>query len=113
MMLPQEIACKITTNEVTLTLKLMPELFWFKGHFPAQAILPGVAQIDLVMHYAKTKLQIDLPFKGMDVVKFQRPLFPDETIELTVSWQPENQKLSFQYLVDGTPASSGRIALCR
>lgn len=113
MMLPQENASNVTDNHVTLQLTLTPELFWFKGHFPEQAILPGVAQLHLVMHYAKTLLHVRHPFKGMDVVKFQRPLFPGENVELAINWNPENNKLNFQYTVDGAPASSGRITLCR
>lgn len=31
-----------------------PSLFWFRGHFAVQPLLPGVAQIDWVMHYATT-----------------------------------------------------------
>lgn len=111
MMLPQENNYRLTGDSVTLQLTLQPEMFWFKGHFPEQAILPGVAQLNLVMHYAKTLLNVDLPFKGMDVVKFQRPLFPNESVELIINWHPENHKLSFQYRCDDLPASSGRITL--
>lgn len=113
MMLPQENSCQVTDNSVALQLTLTPELFWFKGHFPEQAILPGVTQLHFVMHYAKTLLHIDFPFKGMDVVKFQRPLFPGELVELTIVWDPKSYKLSFKYTCDDTSASSGRIILCQ
>lgn len=112
MKLPQENTYQIIENTLALSLTLQSELFWFQGHFPEQAILPGVAQIDWVLFYAKTKLGVDLPFQGMDVVKFQRPLFPKEIIELTINWQVESAKLSFEYTCEGAPVSKGRISLC-
>lgn len=111
MMLPEKCLHQLTDNQVVLQFQLPSDLFWFQGHFPEQAILPGVTQIHFVMHYAKTLLNIDLPFKGMDVIKFQRPIFPNETVELTIQWSPDNHKLNFQYQCNGITASSGRIAL--
>ena len=35
-------------GKVSVTFDLEPELGWFKGHFDAQPILPGVAQLELV-----------------------------------------------------------------
>jgi len=37
---------KIEGSELIVSLFLDPKLAWFKGHFPEQSILPGVAQID-------------------------------------------------------------------
>lgn len=43
---------KIEGSELTVSLFLDPKLAWFKGHFPEQSILPGVAQIDWARLYA-------------------------------------------------------------
>ena len=39
-------------QQLEVVLHLDPELSWFRGHFAVQPLLPGVAQIDWVMHYA-------------------------------------------------------------
>ncbi|KJG48414.1 hypothetical protein UA70_13815, partial [Raoultella planticola] len=43
-------------QQVEIVLYLDPGLFWFSGHFAVQPLLPGVAQLDWVMHYATTLL---------------------------------------------------------
>ena len=37
-------------HQVEIILHLDPSLFWFRGHFAVQPLLPGVAQMDWVMH---------------------------------------------------------------
>lgn len=111
MMLPDLImAPVINKHTLQLNFALSSELFWFRGHFPIQAIFPGVAQIEWVMHYAKEYFQIT-SFTGLDVVKFQRPLFPDDIIVLVIEWLPEKNKLKFQYSKNAIVASTGQISL--
>ena len=113
MMLPEETGRRIERSDAIFHFTLSPQLFWFKGHFPEQALLPGVTQIHWALHYAQEAFGLDLAFSGIDVVKFQRPLFPNEDIVLTLAWDSEKKKLSFQYGCQDTIASSGRISLCR
>ncbi|SUX57408.1 ACP dehydratase [Citrobacter amalonaticus] len=52
-MIPHEIERhQAQPQQVEIVLHLDPSLFWFSGHFAVQPLLPGVAQIDWVMHYA-------------------------------------------------------------
>ena len=37
------------TNHLEIVLHLRADLFWFRGHFAVQPLLPGVAQIDWAM----------------------------------------------------------------
>ncbi|GBU09374.1 (3R)-hydroxymyristol acyl carrier protein dehydratase [Gammaproteobacteria bacterium] len=101
----------LTKTHVCLSLRLCPELFWFKGHFPQLAILPGVTQLAWVMDYAKEILGLNYPFLGFEFVKFQMPLQPNDIIELTLDWDNLSQKLSFQYKRGSQIASKGRIKL--
>jgi len=101
--------------EIVLHLDL--SLFWFQGHFAVQPLLPGVAQLDWVMHYAITLLAPDYRFHSIQNVKFQAPLLPETTVTLILDWNSERQMLSFSYQRhDGEArhtASSGKIRLCR
>ncbi|MBD2810064.1 hydroxymyristoyl-ACP dehydratase [Xenorhabdus sp. Vera] len=106
-------------NEAILQLYLDPALDWFHGHFPIQPLLPGVAQIDWVMHYAQTLLAPGWSFSSIEMVKFQLPLKPDDKLLLKIQWEEEKQLLIFNYSVkvpegdEYQTASQGKIKLCR
>ncbi|AJI81596.1 dehydratase [Yersinia enterocolitica] len=115
MMFPIVITQTITGNHcANISLVLPAELHWFSGHFPDCPILPGVAQINWVMHYANQLLG-ELPaVKSIDVVKFQRPLMPEDQVILVLNWARTEHKLIFKYLIHGEiTASSGKISLCQ
>lgn len=103
-------------HQLEVVLRLDPALFWFKGHFAVQPLLPGVAQIDWVMHYAPELLLPGWRFHSIQNVKFQAPLLPASTVTLNLSWQAARQQLTFSYQRhDGEArhtASSGKIRLC-
>lgn len=104
-------------GQAAIVLHLDPTLFWFRGHFAIQPLLPGVAQLDWVMHYAGMLLAPGFRFHSMQNVKFQAPLLPDNTVTLTLTWQEERQLLMFSYQRhEGEArhtASSGKLRLCR
>lgn len=102
-------------NQLSLLLRVPASLGWFRGHFPVQPLLPGVAQLDWVMAYAAA-LAPGMRFSAIDSVKFQRPVLPDSLLELNLSWEASRSMLSFTYrLVEGEtrwPVSGGKIKLC-
>ncbi|MGC1023108.1 3-hydroxyacyl-ACP dehydratase FabZ family protein [Pantoea agglomerans] len=115
-MLPIERSRELRADSATLTLQIDAELFWFQGHFPHLPILPGVAQLDWVMHYGVSLLAPGKQFVAVDNIKFQQPVLPDSLLQLRLDWDAEKSRLSFRYSLlknDGEQtASSGKIALC-
>lgn len=115
-MLPVELSCQQQADRAELVLLVDADLFWFQGHFPAQPILPGVAQLDWVMHYGIALLAPDKRFSAIENIKFQQPILPGKTLRLTLSWQEAKNWLLFDFhILDGEQplrASSGKIALC-
>ncbi|PHM70579.1 hydroxymyristoyl-ACP dehydratase [Xenorhabdus sp. KJ12.1] len=108
-----------TQNEAIIRLYLDPDLSWFRGHFSVQALLPGVAQIDWVMHYAQTLLAPGWNCASIEMVKFQLPLQPEDNLRLKIHWEETKHQLTFQYDVESSDsggcktASQGKIKLCR
>lgn len=109
-----------TLDGVELVLDVNPDLFWFKGHFPVQPILPGVAQIDWVMHYAKQYLTAGYQFERIVQVKFKKPVLPNTQLRLSLHWQLDRRLLTFDFEKntpqgEGSPLSysQGKIRLCR
>ncbi|RWR01604.1 hydroxymyristoyl-ACP dehydratase [[Pantoea] beijingensis] len=104
-------------HQLEIVLYLDRALFWFSGHFAVQPLLPGVAQLDWVMHYATTLLAPGFRFHSIQNIKFQAPLLPENTLTLVLEWQEARQVLLFSYCRhDGEKrhlSSSGKIRLCR
>lgn len=124
--------CEVTllrsaAHRAELVLFLNAELFWFRGHFPQQAILPGVAQIDWVMRYTGQLLVADYHLHSIHQLKFQSPMLPNQQVLLSLEWQPLREWLVFSYQRYQPPASnqpsqsasyyqvysSGKLRLCR
>jgi 3-hydroxymyristoyl/3-hydroxydecanoyl-(acyl carrier protein) dehydratase len=96
---------------IVLTLRVDEDITYFQGHFSTYPLLPGVTQIDWAYHYGTTRLNTPAVFKGMEVIKFFKPITPDSTVELTLKWNAEKQKLAFIFQSSEGKHSSGRIQL--
>jgi len=115
-MLPVERSCEVSGSQALLHFQVEADLFWFQGHFPTLTILPGVAQLDWVMHYATTLLTPGKVFSALENIKFQQPVPPGSHLQLELEWNESTSRISFRYLLlrDGErlTASSGKILLC-
>ncbi|MCT4704277.1 hydroxymyristoyl-ACP dehydratase [Enterobacteriaceae bacterium H20N1] len=102
-------------NALCLQLRIPADLNWFRGHFPTQPLLPGVAQLDWVMAYG-AELAPGMRFCAIDSVKFQRPVLPESLLELNLRWDAVRGVLNFEYVLvkeeSRQPVSSGKIKLC-
>ncbi|EXU74581.1 MULTISPECIES: 3-hydroxyacyl-ACP dehydratase FabZ family protein [Erwinia] len=115
-MLPVELSCQQQDGQAQILLRVDAELFWFRGHFPDQPILPGVAQLDWVMHYGCKLLAQGKVFSAIENIKFQQPVLPASQLLLTLNWDAAKNGLLFSYQTADTPeaqrVSSGKILLC-
>ncbi len=116
-LLPALLARQATSDGVQLLLHLNADLPWFAGHFPGAPLLPGVTQLQLAIHFARAENLLAGEFQGMDQLKFQRPLRPDDRCWLILRAHGYGQ-LRFEYRlgsaedIDTLPlASSGRVKL--
>ena len=88
-------------DSVLLEFHLDPELFWFRGHFPVQPILPGVAQLEWVNKFAKEFDLTSLPIRDIRQVKFTVPMVPQDKVQLSLTIEEKLGKrfLAFNYKV--------------
>ncbi|MBJ7222265.1 MULTISPECIES: 3-hydroxyacyl-ACP dehydratase FabZ family protein [unclassified Brenneria] len=116
-MLPVELSRQCAEQRAELTLRATEDLFWFKGHFPGQPLLPGVAQLDWALRYAAELLAPGWRFSSVENIKFQQPILPGKILRLVLVWHADKQWLTFSYhILDDEAeriASSGKIKLCR
>lgn len=105
-------------NSLSVEIFLDPKLHWFKGHFPAQPLLPGVVQIQWALYYAQKLLAKPMRITSVPQLKFMYPVLPGQTIKLRITCQEKEAAYSvkFNYEVmtkEGLIQSSyGSLVLC-
>ncbi|MEL0655074.1 acyl-CoA synthetase [Pseudoalteromonas issachenkonii] len=98
-------------DHVLLRLKIPENLFYFQGHFVQAPILPGVAQLDWVMHYLTKYLNVDCQKAiSVDALKFQIIVKPNYEVDLLLK-QIKNTKFSFSYSSEHGQHASGKVVL--
>jgi len=90
-------------------LPIDADLLVFDGHFPAVPILPGVAQLDWAVGFARECFVLPPRFLRLDTLKFQSPVRPGMVLTLTLTWRPEPGSLAFTYTSDAGPHASGAV----
>jgi hypothetical protein len=94
--------------DAALEIDLRAEMIVFDGHFPERAMLPGIAQVDWAIEFARMRYELPARFVRLDALKFQRAAEPGITLTLKLQWQPERGTLNFTWDSASGKHSSGR-----
>ncbi|TDR30749.1 AMP-binding enzyme [Hydromonas duriensis] len=93
-----------------LELEIPQELQYFKGHFKDEPILPGIAQLDWAVEYAK--IEFDLHHANVNAIKllkFSQIIKPKQVINLMLSHNPTKMSTNFSYESNTGRHASGVI----
>jgi len=85
------------------------DLFYFEGHFPGTPILAGVVQLNWAIEQGRALFPIAGEFLRLEALKFQQPIMPKTTLEVSLSWKAENRSLTFALRSASGPHASGRV----
>ncbi|MDR2851828.1 MAG: AMP-binding protein [Burkholderiaceae bacterium] len=91
-----------------LEITLDAQLLVFDGHFPQAPVLPGVAQTDWAIHYAREVFALPVRLLRLEALKFQRIAHPGQTLRLCMQWNGAQATLSFRYASPSGVHASGR-----
>ena len=95
-------------NEIVAEVHVPSDSPWFHGHFPGEPILPGVAQIGLVIDAIRQAQNQDLKVSGVRRVRFKQIIRPDNQLKIIAAPLKQNAgAYSFQILVEDEVACSG------
>jgi len=87
-------------DEKTITAKincLVPaDLSWFAGHFPEQAVLPGVVQTHWAGELSVALFPVS-DFQQVNGLKFKSMILPDTKLALTLVFKAEKNSVAFRY----------------
>lgn len=103
----------LSATGARLKLKLPAKSPYFDGHFPGNAILPGVAQLAIALHAVQLIEGGELTLVGLRQVKFRRPLRPETECELVITRTDSLNELRFEVFVAGGTAASGTLEVAR
>jgi len=73
-------------NLLFTEIHLNPEHEVYKGHFPQQAIVPGVIQLQIIKELFEKDLSVNLMIKEVIVAKYLNMITPEENsvLEITI-----------------------------
>ena len=102
---------QVSETEGLWRLFVDKELPFFKGHFPEQAILPGVTQLDWAIKLGCETFGYAINVAQLEVLKFQQLILPDTEVNLRIEHDSDKRKLLFSFFDGDKQFASGRIAL--
>ena len=96
---------------VEIDLSIPENLFYLRGHFPGEPVLPGVVQIDWAVQLADRYLDTGLGGARNFKVKFRSVITPGSDLTIALKKPAGNGRLSFEYRQGTNILSSGSIDL--
>lgn len=104
----------LCVHEITAESIVKDNSLWFKGHFPGEPVLPGIALLSMVFEtierHGRESGKI-FSMAGFKRVRFRLQVKPGDQIFISVSSNDSHTKTaySFKVLIKNEIASSGLI----
>lgn len=95
------------------TVTPAPNSRWFDGHFPGQAILPGVAQIAMVQDLVAKHLGGTICLNGLRRVKFKKIVIPGEQLDIQVDCCDKDNQFFFRIFSEESEVCCGTMTWAR
>ena len=106
---PEIVAFATSEEQAELKLIVPEALLYFRGHFPAFAILPGVVQLDWAIQYGRQHFALGAAFASTIRIKFRKPIRPNHSLTLSLKYVRSRNCIYFDYADAEGPCSSGQI----
>lgn len=85
----------------------------FDGHFPQVPILPGVAQLDWAIHFARQAFALRAPVSRVEALKFQHVVQPDTQLHLELRLDAARSTVTFAWRSATGNHAGGRVVFAR
>ena len=88
-------------TKLLANIKINPNHDIFKGHFPQQAIVPGVSQILMLKEILSDYLQVDLCLNSSKSIKFLAIIDPNkmQNLDLEITFKLEGDKYKVSAII--------------
>ena len=99
-------------DEISANIHVSSDSPWFRGHFPGEPILPGVAQIGMVIDAIRQARNQDLKVSSVRRVRFKQIIRPDNQLKVMATPLKQNDgSYSFRILVKDETVCSGVVTV--
>lgn len=71
---------------------------WFWGHFPGEPILPGIAQLGMVLDTISRAGDRELKIQSVSRVRFKQAIRPGDHLKITASLK-ENEASAYNFRI--------------
>ncbi|MBS0013459.1 MAG: hypothetical protein KFF46_05760, partial [Desulfobacterales bacterium] len=97
-------------HRISATVRVPETSVWFSGHFPEDPVLPGIAQLFIVLQVIEKATKLSLVLQKVHRTKYRRVIRPEEEIEISVlpADNAEGQ-WRFELIVEKELACRGRL----
>lgn len=95
------------------SIKVHADSPWFSGHFPGNPILPGIAQLEMIVKLISEATGTPLKLTGMSRVKFRKIVRPGDLLDIQVAPGMKKDQYTFRIVGDKEDVCSGSIFLSR
>lgn len=96
------------TDEISATARVDKNSLWFSGHFPENPILPGIAQLAMILEVLQKAVHNRMSVSGIRRVRFKRIVRPGDELRLFIKPGSGNE-YSFRIMLENQIACSGAV----
>lgn len=96
-------------TEACARLKVLAALRVLDGHFPQALLVPGVAQLHWAVSLARQAFDITGSYSRGEVIKFQQPILPGDTVDVHLAWLAEKGAIQFSIRSERGMHASGKL----
>ena len=72
-------------------VRVPAESAWFDGHFPGYPVLPGIAQLGMVLDLIRSAMLPSASVTEVSRVRFKQMILPEERLKVMVEARPVRQ----------------------
>lgn len=103
---------RLSSREIIMYTKVLPDSPWFSGHFPGDPILPGIAQVEMALDGIKQLRKKNLKISGLRKVRFKQFIRPNDKIKIKIALREGDAlSYSFRIMVDEEMACNGILTV--
>jgi 3-hydroxyacyl-[acyl-carrier-protein] dehydratase len=99
------------TPAITASVITAGDSPWFSGHFPGDPILPGIAQLKMVIDVVRKHKNGDCCISGLSRVKFRKIIRPSDQLDIQILDSNTENQYSFKITCGNEDVCSGKILL--
>lgn len=109
--LPEVVSVQKQGHVLNLKIQVKPDLFQFRGHFPGQPILPGVAQVDWVVRMFEKHFDYGSGYTKLGQLKFAKLIEAGAMLNLKLTLISDKRRVLFEFSDGPELYSSGYLEL--